>query len=157
MKEEGHVDKSFYTTNIVGLFSLHIPKHQSLTSRSDLELLIRYRIFPTLNPTFYYTNCFIYAPEQYGVPSDKIDVIRSYLVGIYVKIKDIRYLGKLLKLGFIIHLARYHIKDEYILIKLGQTEDNHIIVYKYCQKNNTITYIQRSFDFIRCEHCIQWS
>ena len=109
------------------------PKLQSLTSRSDLELLIRYRILPTLNPTFYYTNCFVYALEQYGVPSDKITVIRSYLVGIYVNIKVIRYLGKLLKLFFIIYLGRYHIKDEYRLIKLDEVENNYINGYKSCQ------------------------
>ena len=42
VKEEGPVGKSFYTTYIVGLLSFYIPKSQSLTSRSDLELLIRY-------------------------------------------------------------------------------------------------------------------
>ena len=62
-KEEGPVDKSFYTTSIVGLFKIYIPKPQSITSRSGLELLKCYRIFPTLRPTFYYTNCFVYALE----------------------------------------------------------------------------------------------
>ena len=42
MKEEGPVNKLFYTTNIVSLFSFYILKPQSLTSRSDLELLICY-------------------------------------------------------------------------------------------------------------------
>ena len=134
MKEEGSVDKSCYTTNIVGLLSFYIPKLQSLTSRSDLELLVYYRILPTLNPTFYYSNYFIYALEQYGVPSDKIDVIRTYLISIYVKIKDIRYLGKLLKLWFIIFLSRDHIKEWYRLIKLGKPENKQIIGYKSCQK-----------------------
>ena len=86
MKEEGTIDKSFYTTNIVSLFSFHIPKPQSLTSRFDLDLLMCYRILSTLNPTFYYTNCFVYALERYGVPCDKIATIRSYLIGIHVKI-----------------------------------------------------------------------
>ena len=63
MKEERHVDNSFYTTNIVGLFSFYILKPQSLTSRFDLELLMRYQILPSLNPTFYYINCFIYTLE----------------------------------------------------------------------------------------------
>ena len=135
MKEEGPVDKSFYTTNIVNLFSFYIPKPQSLTSRSDLKLIICYQILHTLNHTFYYTNCFVYALEQYGVPSDKLDVIRSYLVSIYVKIKDIGYLGKLLKLWFIIHLARDHINEEYRLIKLGKLENKYIISYKSCQKS----------------------
>ena len=134
MNEEGPVDKSFYTTNTVGLFLFYIPKSQSLTSRSNLQLLIRYRILSTLNHMFYYTNYFIYAIEQYGIPSDKIDDIRSYLVSIYVKIKDIGYLGKLLKLCFIIYLAKYHIKEEYRFIKLGKSENNYIIGYKSCQK-----------------------
>ena len=43
------------------------------------------------------------------VPSDKITTIRSYLVGIYVNIKDIGYLCKLLKLYFIIYLDRDHV------------------------------------------------
>ena len=120
MKVEGPVDKSFYTTNIVGLFLFYILKHQSLTSRSDLELLIHYRIFSSFNPTFYYTNCFIYALGQYGVPNDKLDAIRSYLVGIHVKVKDIGYLGKLLKLCLIIYLGRDHILEEYRSIKLGK-------------------------------------
>ena len=89
---------------------------------------------PTLNPTFYYTNYFIYALEQYEVPSDKIVVIRSYLVSIYIKIKDIKYLDKLLKLMFIIRLARYHIKKEYRFIKLGKAKYNYIIGYKAYQK-----------------------
>ena len=97
-EEERIVDIWLYNTCTVGSFSFYIPKLESLTSRFDLDLLIHYRIFLTLNPTFYYTNCFIYALEHYGVPSDKIDVIRSYLVSIYLKIKDIGYLGKLLKL-----------------------------------------------------------
>ena len=80
MGEERVVDKSFYTTNMVGLLSFSTPKLQSLASRSDLELLIRYRIFPSLDPTFYYANCFMYTLEQYGVPSDKIALIRNYLV-----------------------------------------------------------------------------
>ena len=98
MKEEGSVDKSFYTTNIVSLLSFYILKLQSLTSRSDLELLICYQILHSLDPTFYRSNCFIYTHEQYEVPSGKIDVIRSYLVSNYIKIKYIVYLGKLLKL-----------------------------------------------------------
>ena len=101
MEEERVVDKLFFTTSIVSLFLFYIPKHESLTSRSDLEVLIRYRILLTLNLRLYYTNCFIYALEQYEVPSNKIDVIRIYLVSIYVNIKDIEYLSKLLKLGFI--------------------------------------------------------
>ena len=133
-EEERPVDKSFYITNIVSLFTFYIPKPQSLTPKSDLELLICYRISPTLNPTFYYTKCFIYAFNQYRFPSDKINIIRSYLVSIYVKIKDIRYLDKLLKLFFIIHLTRYHIKEEYKLNKLGKSENKHIISYKSCQK-----------------------
>ena len=60
MKEEEPVDKSFYITNIVDLFLFYIPKPKLLTSRFDLELLISYQNLPTLNPTFYYTNCFIY-------------------------------------------------------------------------------------------------
>ena len=64
-EEERVVDKSFYTTNIVGLYSFHILKPQLLTSRSDLELLRRYRIMSTLNPMFYYSNCFMYTLEQY--------------------------------------------------------------------------------------------
>ena len=50
------------------------------------------------------------------------------------KIKDKGYLGKLLKLGFIIYLARYHIKEEYMLIKLGKPENNYITGYKSYQK-----------------------
>ena len=123
-----------YVVGSVGLFSSYILKHQSLTSRSGLELLIHYRILPTLNPTLYYTNCFIYALEQYGFPNDKIVGIRSYLADIYVKIKDIWYLDKLLKLRFIIHLDRDHIKDGYMLVKLGKSENNYIIGYKSCQK-----------------------
>ena len=135
MKEkERVVDKSFYTTNIVGLFSSYIPKPHSLTDRySDLDLLILRRIFPSLNPTFYYTNCFIYVLEQYGILSDKITFIRNYLIGIHVKIKDIGYLGNLLKLWFIIYLARDHINEEYKFVKLGKSENNHIIGYKSCQ------------------------
>ena len=91
-------------------------------------------IFPSLNLRLYYTNCFIYTLEQYGVPSDKIALIRSYLVSIYVKIKDIGYLGKLLKLFFIIYLGKYHIKEEYRFVKLGKPENKHIIGYKFCQK-----------------------
>ena len=122
-----------YTVDSIGLFSFYIQKPQSLTSRFDLELLIRYRIFPVLNPTFYYTNYFIYAFEQYEVPSDKITIIRTYLVDIYIKIKDIVYLvSKLLKLCFIIYLARYHIKEEYRFVKLGKTKDDYIISYKSC-------------------------
>ena len=83
---------------------------------------MRYRIFPNLNPVFFYTNCFIYALGQYEVPSDKIAIIRSYLVSIYIKLKDIGWLGKLLKLCFIIYLARDHIKEEYKLIKLGKSK-----------------------------------
>ena len=92
-EEERVVDKPFYTTNIVGLFSFCIPRPQSLTDRySGLNLLERYRIFPTLNPVFYYTNYFVYTLEQYGVLSDKIVVIRTYLTCIHVQIKDIGYL-----------------------------------------------------------------
>ena len=63
-------------------------------------------------------------------------VIRTYLVGIYVKIKDIGYSGKLLKLGFIIQQAkdRKSLEGEYMLDKLG--------------KSKTITLIQRSLDVI---------
>ena len=86
MEEERVINKLFYTTNIVDLFSFYISKPQSLTSRSDLDLLICYRIFSSLNPRLYYTNCFVYVLEQYGVPNDKITLIRSYLVDIYVKI-----------------------------------------------------------------------
>ena len=63
----------------------------------------------------------------------KIDVIRSYLVSIYDKIKDKGCLGKLLKLVFIIYLARYHMKEEYKFFKLGMSENDHIIGYKSCQ------------------------
>ena len=119
--------------NAVSLFTFYIPKLQSLTSRSDLELIICYQILHTLNHTFYYTNYFIYTLEQYGVPSDKFDAIRSYLVGIHVIIKDIWYLGKLLKLWFIIYLYRDHINEEYRFIKLGKPENNHIIDYKSFQ------------------------
>ena len=52
MKEEriaSCVDKRVYTANTGGLFTLYIPNSQSLTSRSDLDLLTRYRIFPSLN------------------------------------------------------------------------------------------------------------
>ena len=86
-----------------------------------------------MNPIFPYANCFIYALEQYRVSGDKITFIRSYLVGIHVKIQDIGYLGKLLKLGFIIYLARYHIKEEYRFVKLGKPGNNHIIGCKSCQ------------------------
>ena len=79
-----------------------------------MELLERYRISTSLNSELYYTNCFLYAFSQYGVSIDKIDVIRSYLVNIYIKIKDIGYIGKLLKLLFIIYLTRDHIKYEYM-------------------------------------------
>ena len=71
-----------YTTDSGGLFSLYIQNSVLLTSIYDLELLIRSQIFPTLNPTFYYTNCFVYVLEQYEVPSDKITVIRTYIVSI---------------------------------------------------------------------------
>ena len=56
--------------------------------------------------------------------------MRIYLVSIYFKIKDIGYLSKLLKLNFIIYLARDHIKEEYMFIKLGKLENNYIIGYK---------------------------
>ena len=105
MKEGEWVVDGMYTSDFGGSFSFYIPKPQSLASRSDLELSIRYWIFLSLNPVFYYTNCFVYVFEQYGVPSDKITDIISYLVSIYIKIKDIGYLGKLLKLGFIIYLS----------------------------------------------------
>ena len=55
-----------------------------------------------------------------------------------------RYLGKLLKLCFIIYIVKYHIKEEYRFIKLGKSENNYIIGYKSCQKTNIIIYIQRS-------------
>ena len=58
---------------------------------------------------------------------------RNYLVSIYAKIKDIGYLGKLLKLSFIIHKGKYHITEEYMLIKLGKSENNYIIGYKSYQ------------------------
>ena len=52
-----------------------------------------------------------------------------------LKSKDIGYLGKLLKLVFIIYLGRYYIKDEYRFVKLGKPENKHIIGYKSCQKS----------------------
>ena len=39
MKEEQRVIERVYTVNLGFLFSFYIPKPQSLTSRSDLELL----------------------------------------------------------------------------------------------------------------------
>ena len=63
-KEEGHVDKSFYTTNIVDLFSFYIPRPDLLFDRySGLKQLRCYRIFPSLDPSLYHTNCFVYALE----------------------------------------------------------------------------------------------
>ena len=123
-----------YTVDSGDLFTFYILKPQLLTSRFDLELLIHYQILLTLNLTLYYSNCFIYTLEQYGVPSNKIAIIRSYLVDIYIKIKYIRYLDKLLKLRFNIYPARYHIKEEYRFAKLGKPENNHIIGYKSYQK-----------------------
>ena len=68
------------------------------------------------------------------VPYTKVDVIRTHIRGIYIKIKYTGYLGNLLKLCFIIHLARFHIKEEYKLIKLGSVKGDYIIGYKSCQK-----------------------
>ena len=86
-----------------------------------------------MNPTHYYTNYFVYALEQYEIPSDKITVIITYLVSICVEIKDIGYLGKLLKIRILIYLGRDYIEDECKLIKLGEPENNYIIGYKSCQ------------------------
>ena len=64
-KEVGLVDKSFYTINIVSLFSFYIPNPNLLLDRySGLEWLRRYRIFSSLDPILYLTNCFVYALEQ---------------------------------------------------------------------------------------------
>ena len=72
----------------------------------------------------------------------KIVVIRSYLTDIHFKIKDIGYLGKLLKLGFIIYLARDHIKEEYRFVKLGKPKKKQLHhLLQILPKTNTITYI----------------
>ena len=145
MKEEQRIIERVYTVDSSGLFTFYISKPQSLTDRySDLDLLKRYRIFPNLNPTFYYTNYFIYTLKQYKVPSDKITIIRSYLVSIYVKIKYIVYLGKLLKLYFIIYLVRDYIKDEYMLIKLGISllmYEDHLMLYDVIITFNCLYYM----------------
>ena len=134
MKEQQRIIKKVYTVDSDGLFSFYIPNPNLLLDRySGLERLRRYRIFSNLDLTLYLTNCFVYALKQYGVPSDKLNVIKSFLTGIHFKIKDIGYLGKLLKLGFIIYLAKDHIKEEYRLIKLGKPENNYIIGYKSCE------------------------
>ena len=87
MKEEQRVIKKVYTIDSGSLFSSYIPRLESLTDiQSVLNLLKYYQIFHSLDPKLYHTNCFVYVLEQYRVPSDKIKVIRSYLVDIYVKI-----------------------------------------------------------------------
>ena len=45
-----------------------------------------------------------------------------------------RFSAKLIKLDFVIYPARYHTKEGYMLIKLGKSENKHIIGYKPCQK-----------------------
>ena len=50
---------------------------------------MRYLILLGLDPKLYYTNYFIYVPEQYRAPYGKIVVIRTCLIGICFKIEDI--------------------------------------------------------------------
>ena len=49
-------------------------------------------------------------------------------------------LGKLLKLYFIIYLARDHIRVKCKLIKLGKSEKNYTIGFKACQKQYHYSY-----------------
>ena len=84
MKEEQRV----YAVDSSSLFSFDIPRPESLTDiQSTLNLLRLYRIFPSLDPELYYTNCFSYALGQSGAPNDKINVIISYLTSSILKSK----------------------------------------------------------------------
>ena len=98
--------KNVYTTNTVGLFPLYIPKPQSLTYSSDLYLLERYQIFPSLNPELYSTNCFLYALSQYRVSIGKIVVLRPHIANIYIKTKE---MGLLCKKTRFVFIMRQHI------------------------------------------------
>ena len=62
-----------YDINADSLYPYCVSNPKSL-SESNLEQLEQYQIFSSLNPVFYYTNCFIYTLEQQGVPRDKICV-----------------------------------------------------------------------------------
>ena len=96
-EESQKPQKKIYYVNSGSLFPYYISNPESL-SKSDLNLLEQYQTFPNLNPELYCNNCFIQTLKQYGVPNDKIDVIRTTLVDDFVKIKDISHLGKTTKL-----------------------------------------------------------
>ena len=122
--------------NVVGLFLYYISNLGSLSSISDLQLLEWYHIFPSLNPELYHTNYFLYVLSQYEVSIDIITTLSSHIADIYIKTKDIGFLDKLVKLGFIICKAQYRksCEGKYRLDKLSHKKDNYIIGYKFCWK-----------------------
>ena len=94
-----------------------------------MKLLEEYQIFSSFSHILYCTKYFIHALKQYEVPNDKIYVIRTHIVGAYIKTKDICMLNGEIGLGFIIRQTkdRKSHSDEYKLNKLGHKKYNYII------------------------------
>ena len=95
------MSRRILNVNAAGLFPYYIADPLKWTER-DLMLLDRYQILADLDSELYHSNCFIYAMEQYRVPSDKIEIAKAHVTSVYIKTKDIGKVGEATGLGFLI-------------------------------------------------------
>ena len=77
--------------------------------------------------------------EQFGVPSDKIEIAKTHVVSIYITTKNIGKLGEAAGLGFIIRQPRDRKsrEDGFKLDKLGKKKRDYII-RKYSDSSKDI-------------------